>query len=436
VKAHELQAAVVILLLLLALSAIKQGGYQASAAEENYLRLETPKALYLIHQSLVDSYGQETFSRLLNLVDERFDKIMNITGWSSERFYRHKLEVTVDPLKYPIYEDNPMEGFGADGRVYIQIRTGFISTNATLNTVDGFPSWVINGFLHEMIHGITPSTILNRRWLCEGYACFLSMEVQVSFGDITRNEANDRYQRSWEPYVRDGFLDFHFSGNRTIQDGWGYFITAWMLNNITETYGWESHERFFKLLPDEYLEFMPSFVYSRSENCTYNYCFDSLIVGYYSLAAGTNLFPDFKSWGFRFLPNPITTICLNGTRAQNHAFTSGVTVSLSGMGENSIDRIDYSFDRKTWNTYAEPFLVSENRILYYRSTDIKGNTGPITSIGLRVDSNSPTQPQPEPFPIILVAAALVSMAGVCASLLWYFKKKHRRATDIYSCLLS
>lgn len=391
---------------------------QTVAEKEGYVRIETTRVTYLVNQALMDRYGHETFSRLLNLVDERFDKIMNITHWSSEKFYGHKLEVMVDPL-----EGESFEGYGGEGRVNLQLGTDFISSNETLNTVDGFPSWTINGFLHEMTHGITPSTILNRRWLCEGYACFLSMEVQVSFGDRTPIEANDWYQRSWEPYIRNGFVDFHFSGNRTIQDGWGYFITAWMLNNITETYGWATHERFFASLPDEYLYYMPSFSLSLAEASSYKYYFDSLIVGYYSLAAGTSLYSSFKSWGVNVLPNPITTICLNGTPIQNHVYTSRVAVSLSAAGENEINKIQYSFDQKTWNTYVKPFPISDNRILYCKSTDNAGNTGPTTSITLTVEPNSPTPRQPEPFPTTLVIAASASVVVVIVGLLVYFKKR-------------
>ena len=98
---------------------------------EDYLRLETPKAIFLICQSLIDKHGQETFSKLLNLVDERFDQIMNVTNWSSEIFFGHKLEVTVDSMENPMYEGNPIEGFGADGYVTIQIGAEFISSNET-----------------------------------------------------------------------------------------------------------------------------------------------------------------------------------------------------------------------------------------------------------------------------------------------------------------
>ncbi len=422
-KNKTLLAIVTISMLASTLTTCKVETKAVLATGEHYLRLETPKVMLQIHQSLIDKYRQETFSKLLNLVDERFDKIVNITNWSSERFYEHKLEVTVDPMENPMYEGNPIEGFGADGHVNIQLGAEFISSNEIPNTVGGFPSWTIYGFLHEMTHGITPSTILNRRWLCEGYACFLSMEVQVSFGDITRVEADDWYERSWERYVGDGFVDFHFSGNRKIQDGWGYFITAWMLNNITKTYGWMSHERFFASLPEEYLAAMPSFIYSHSENSTYAYCLDSLIVGYYSLAVGESLFNTFKSWGVESLPNPITLINLTGDRQQDGSYVSQVTVDLRGAGENSIGRTEHSFDNRTWTIYSEPFSILYNgsRFLYFRSMDALGNIGPTGLITISVQSEISTT---EPFPIVFISIlCMIVTISVITSI--HFKKRRR-----------
>jgi hypothetical protein len=356
-------------------------------------------------------------SGFINDVDERFRKIENITGWSSERFYSHKLHLTADlPSKNGL-----TEGFGWAGRIHIYWGKEFPLTNATAKL------GILSLFLHEMVHGITPSPFLIRKWLAEGYACFLSYEARVSFGDVTRIEANDRYSGSWEEYVKNGYLDYNFDLNRTIQEGSGYFITAWMLNNITETYGWATHERFFASLPNEYLYSMPTFFLSPSEADSYDYSFDSLIVGYYSLAAGTSLFSTFKSWGVDVLPNPITIVCLNGTLGQNHVYTSGVTVSLSAAGENAIDRIEYSSDRETWNTYTEPFLLSENKIIYYRSLDSAGNTGITASISPNVESNNPITPQPEPehFPTILITASLITVAIIGIGLLVYFKKRKR-----------
>jgi hypothetical protein len=404
-----------VLLLMMFFASVPALRVEATVAEkEGYVRIETTRATYFVNQTLIDPYGYGTFSGLFSFLDERFGKIMNITGWSSEKFYGQKLEVTVDPSP----KANISDGNGGYGLAHI-----FWGADYDLLKVN--VTGVAELFLHEMAHGITPPSIMTRTWLREGFACFLSNEVQVLFGDKSRTEVDEWYNTPWERYVRNGYVDFYFNQNRTIQEGYGSYITAWMLNNISETYGRATHERFFASLPDEYLYYMPSFSLSTAESSSYKYYFDSLIVGYYSLAAGTSLFSSFKSWGVKYLPNPITVVCLNGTRAQSHAYVSGVTVTLSAAGENGIDKIEYSFDQKTWNTYASPFLVSENRILYCRSTDSAGNTGPVTSISLSVESNSSTPPQPEPFPTVWVVVFMVSVAVAGVGLLVYFKKhKH------------
>jgi hypothetical protein len=414
-------AALLLTMLFASVPALMVVSGQTVAEKEGYMRIETTRATYIVNQTLVDRYGHQAFVDFLNFVDERFGKIMDITQWSSKKFYGRKLEVTVDPL-----ESGGGEGSGDYGFAHILLGIDFSVTDGNLNSSARYQSWAVNGFLHEMTHGITPSPILTGRWLAEGFACFLSDEVQVIYGGESRAEVDDWYNKIWEQYVENGHMDFFFNLNRTIQEGYGSYITAWMLNNISKTYGWATHERFFTSLPDEYLYYMPNFSLSPAETSSYNYDLDSLFVGYYSLAAGTSLFSAFKSWGVKFLPNPITIICLNGTRAQSHAYASGVTVSLSAMGENAIEKIEYSFDRETWNTYVKPFLVSDDRFLYCKSTDNAGNTGPTTSITLRVESNSPTPPQPKPFPIALVAAASVAMVAIVGiGLLVYFKKRKR-----------
>jgi hypothetical protein len=407
---------------------------QDVAEKEGYVTIETMNATYFVNQDLTGRYGQETFPRLFRLVDERFDEIMNITGWSSERFFGKKIEVTVDKLN-----EAGGSGSGGFGHVSVFLGTDFFSTNETLNTVDGFPSWVITAFLHEMTHGITPISIAARRWLAEGYSTFLSFEVQVKFEDRTRNEVDAWYNRSWEDYVNNGYLDFHH--NTTIQDDQGTFITAWMLKNITDTYGWATQERFFASLPDDYLFYMPSFILSAAESSSYNYYLDSLLVGYYSLAAATSLYSSFKSWGVESLPNPITVIQLNGTREMNHTYTSAVSVSLSAAGENEISKIEYSFDQKNWHLYENPFSVSSSTSLYTKSTDNAGNTGAIASITLTLGSEN--APPPEPFPILPVVAVVAISAALGAGLLVYSRKRNRKhhrlhlnvvlAVPFYSC---
>ncbi len=374
-----------------------------------YVTIETGRATYLVNQFLYNLYGQENFSRLLKLVDDRFEDIRNITQWSSEKFYENKLKVTVEGAS-----EFGSEGTGDYGSALIRISPDFL-TNKT------YEKSIVNLFLHEMTHGITPLTIRARGWLTEGYAVFLSNEVQVFFGDRTQAETDGLYDKVWRQYVENGYRDFFFNLNRTIQDGYGSYITAWMLNNITKTYGWQTHEHFFLLIPDEFLSYMPSFSsLSISESTSYNYYLDSLIIGYYSQAAGTSLFNSFKSWGVKFLPNPITTISLNGT---NHMYSSPIEISLSAAGENEISKTEYSFDQKTWNTYSQPFQVSDSRSIFCRSTDNAGNVGPTTSITLAFESSNITPS--EPFPIVLIFAASVGIALAAIGALVYFKKRKR-----------
>jgi hypothetical protein len=413
----KILALALILTLALNTCAFRVSGGLTVAEKEGYVTMETARVIYFVNQDLINLYGLETFSRLFNLVDERFAEIMNITGWSSERFYGHKLEVTVDKS-----DDVGGSGSGGFGKSNLLLGTDFISTNQTSNAVDGFPSWSIGTFLHEMTHGITPSSIVDRKWLAEGYACFLTFEVQVMFGDRTRSEVETWYDKSWEAYVNNGYLDFRH--NKTIQDDGGYFITAWMLNNISKTYGFATHERFFASLPDEYLYYMPSFPsLSIAESTSYNYYLDSLIVGYYSQAAGTSLYGSFKSWGVKFLPNPTTTISINGTSGESHAYTSEVTVSLSAAGDNEIHKIEYSVDQKAWNNYSNPFSVSDDAFIYFRSTDNTGRTGTTASITLTFESSNPLQS--EPFPTALVFIASVGIAVAAIGLLGYFKKRYK-----------
>jgi hypothetical protein len=378
--------------------------------KKGYEIIETARVTYFVSQTLIGVYGQENFSKLLKLVDDRFEDIRNITFWSSEKFYGNKLEVTVE------LPENTSEGIGGYGSARILISPDFL-TNKT------YEKTIINLFLHEMTHGITPPTIRARPWLTEGFAVFLSNEVQVFFGDKTQEEADGLYEMVWRQYVENDYLDFFFNLNRTIQEGYGSYITAWILNNITKTYGWATHERFFADLPDEYLFYMPSFSLSAAESTSYNYCLDSLIVGYYSLATETSLYSSFRSWGVKNLPNPITIINLNGTRTQNQTYTSKVVANLFGFGDDVINKIEYSFDQKVWNIYSESFSLSDDTFLYCRSTDNKGNIGPTSSITLNFESNNSMST--EPLLNLVTFATVASAVIACIVVLLYLKRKHK-----------
>jgi hypothetical protein len=404
----------VILILAINVYALGTSESQTISQKGPYVTIDTDRATYFVSQFLFNIYGHENFSRLLKLVDDRFEDIRNITLWSSEKFYGNKLNVSVEGAS-----EFGSEGFADYGSASILISPDFL-TNKT------YEKSIINLFLHEMTHGITPPTIRARGWLSEGFAVFLSNEVQVFFGDRTQAETDSSYDKIWRQYVENGYLDFFFNLNRTIQNGYGSFITAWMLNNITKTYGWATHERFFSFLPDGFLFYMPSFpTLSISESLSYNHYLDSLIVGYYSQAAGTSLFNSFKSWGVKFLPNPITTISINAIGGMNRTYSSPVEVSLSGAAENEISKTEYSFDQKTWSIYTKPFSVSDDASVYCRSIDNVGNIGATTSITLSFEPSSVTPS--EPFPVTLVFVSSVGIALAAIGLLVHLKKRRSRA---------
>lgn len=143
---------VLVLLLMMFFASVPALRVEVTVAEkEGYVRIETTSATYFVNQALMDRYGHETFSGLFNLLDERFEKIMNITNWSSEKFYGHKLEVTVDPSP----RANISDGTGGYGVANI-----FWGTDYDLLKVN--VTGVAELFLHEMTHGITPPSIITR----------------------------------------------------------------------------------------------------------------------------------------------------------------------------------------------------------------------------------------------------------------------------------
>jgi hypothetical protein len=366
---------------------IDYGKVTATEGVENYAIMEKERVTYYVYRSLIDYYGQQVLSEFFDFVDVRFEKIMNITHWSSEKYYGHKLNLCVN---------SPIEGLTPIVTPVVTLRFGLNITRQNLNTPNSDPLNLMEPhvtvafFLHEMIHGIQPPPIVARRWLLEGYPSFLPLEVQVMFGDVERKTIDELYNRAWEVYVKNGYLD---QNNKPIQDDIGEYVTAWMFNNISKTYGWATHERFFEYYDqfrDDFQSLLDSYVNRLSSASPYD--IDSLIVGCYSLAAGKSLYGSFRSWGVTFLPNPIVTaISLRGILGRSNWYISEVKVSLSAIGENDIDKVEYSFDNKTWNTYVRSLSIADDGIfyLYYRSSDKVGNTERIRIRQIRIDKTPP-----------------------------------------------
>jgi parallel beta-helix repeat protein len=84
---------------------------------------------------------------------------------------------------------------------------------------------------------------------------------------------------------------------------------------------------------------------------------------------------------------PVTAIELNGTLEMNEWFSSDVLVTLSATDDISgFDHSEYSYDGINWHLYSGPFVISlEGDItVYYRSTDIAGNTEIAQSVNFKI----------------------------------------------------
>jgi PKD repeat protein len=269
---------------------------------DGHVTIETENVVFSVNETIIACYGNQTLTKFLGFADERLGRIMNITSWSSERSSGHKLVVQVDPIV-----GKAEGGIASLGDVDFLLGTGW---NLTADHDSDDISQPLYGLLHEMIHAINPSAIFCRRWLSEGYSCFLSREVEVIFGDISREDADSIYNYSWVLFVSNGYVDF--DQNLPIQDDYGYYITAWMFNNLTKEYGWEIHEKFFKYYDENRRAFellLSKWGDPVAANCSdgCGYVIDTLFLHYYSLAADEPLYDRFNRWGVTKLV-PINTM--------------------------------------------------------------------------------------------------------------------------------
>jgi hypothetical protein len=107
---------------------------------------------------------------------------------------------------------------------------------------------------------------------------------------------------------------------------------------------------------------------------------------------------------------PVTTISLDGTLGKNNWYISDVKATLSAIdneGGTGVEKIEYGFDNQTWQTYNQPFTVSQEGIhqLYYRSTDKAGNVEETKIMEIKIDKTPPE--------------TSISLAGTLGENNWY-----------------
>jgi len=84
---------------------------------------------------------------------------------------------------------------------------------------------------------------------------------------------------------------------------------------------------------------------------------------------------------------PITTIELSGTTGLNEWFISDVLVTLNAADDFSgVDYTEFSYDGINWHLYSGSFVISidGDYTIYYRSTDIAGNTEIAQSVTFKI----------------------------------------------------
>ncbi|ERJ11704.1 OmpL47-type beta-barrel domain-containing protein [Haloplasma contractile] len=89
---------------------------------------------------------------------------------------------------------------------------------------------------------------------------------------------------------------------------------------------------------------------------------------------------------------PITTIERIGNRGELNWFNSDVQIHLKPLTKQiKLKAIRYSFDKKNWKRYVEPFTVSHEGIttLYYYGIDYKNKHETINKVEIKIDKESP-----------------------------------------------
>ncbi len=91
---------------------------------------------------------------------------------------------------------------------------------------------------------------------------------------------------------------------------------------------------------------------------------------------------------------PITSLNVQGTSGTNNWYLSDVNVSLSvtdNTGGSGVDKTEYSFNNTTWQTYTAPLAINKEGItpIYYRSSDLVGNTEQTQQIDIKIDKTAP-----------------------------------------------
>lgn len=190
---------------------------------------------YVANQAALDDFWDKFVPR--------FERLKEMTGWSSMKWFGVPLEIynyghsaacyggNASPTHSNVVFSNPMYKIGCH-KPYYENGTSYYNNPGELG--DWWP--YMNTALHEAQHSISPYPIYTRSWLTEGFSEYWMYQTLTYFNDINQ-ETVDTYLHNgfagyqWDPYVADDYHDQTIY-RRELQRSHGYDITGWLLRKM------------------------------------------------------------------------------------------------------------------------------------------------------------------------------------------------------------
>ena len=255
--------------------------YNPNNASEIALDIYIEETFYSTNQAALDDFWDKFFPR--------FQKLKELTGWSSLKWFGVPVEIynyghsaacyggNASPTHANVVFSDPMYQTGCNKPYYDGGSTHY---NNPGELGDWWP--YMSTALHEVLHSISPYPIYTRSWLTEGWSEYYMYNTLTYtmpgnlIPDINQETADTYLYKGfagyqWDPYVANDFHDTTVY-NRELQRSHGYDITGHMFSKMVYEEGmdWdlfyllmnnnrESLDRTFSLGPP-YIYYTDAFV--------------------------------------------------------------------------------------------------------------------------------------------------------------------------------
>ena len=183
-----------------------------------------------------DYYNANTPSidNFFDLFEPRFDYLEEITGWSSEKFYGNKLQITVYAMSTGCHS-----ALGTDGVVDVFFPDPFDKAECFPSGGFGQDVTLLVTVIRQAARAILPVELYYRPWLEFGFPAYWAYNALVPFGDVTQHQADSAIfagesDLNWTEYTAN---DYHDILGNDIQESMGADITAWIFTLAQAKYG-------------------------------------------------------------------------------------------------------------------------------------------------------------------------------------------------------